>query len=120
MDFRSPVPSIVSARDFEVVVSEQFEDDGSFICKAISVTPPTTASRKGVVRGDILTTGFIVTPTSPGSVNVIYIAQVDPRGWIPASVVNVIISSQAKSIQNLKQYILKNKNTLRLVGKSKL
>eukprot|EP01060_Flectonema_neradi_P005986 TRINITY_DN13_c0_g2_i1.p1 TRINITY_DN13_c0_g2~~TRINITY_DN13_c0_g2_i1.p1 ORF type:complete len:240 (+),score=41.43 TRINITY_DN13_c0_g2_i1:39-722(+) len=116
MSFRSPVPSLISARDFEVLVSEQFEEGGSFICKAISVTPPTRKTPKGVIRGEILTTGFIVTPTSPTSINVIYIAQIDPKGWIPASVVNVIVSSQAKSIQNLKQYILKNRATLRKIG----
>ena len=107
MAFKSPSALLISPRDFEVLISEKFEDnDNRFICKCLSVTPPTTPAVPGSIRGEILTTGFIAQAKSPRSVSVFYVAQIDPKGWIPSSVVNMIISRQAKSIQNLKRHVL--------------
>eukprot|EP01061_Rhynchopus_euleeides_P042318 TRINITY_DN7385_c0_g1_i1.p1 TRINITY_DN7385_c0_g1~~TRINITY_DN7385_c0_g1_i1.p1 ORF type:complete len:245 (+),score=67.92 TRINITY_DN7385_c0_g1_i1:154-888(+) len=106
MYFKSPAPLLINPRDFEVLISEKFEKDGSFICKCISVTPPRQPAVPGSVRGEILTTGFIAQAHKGNSVRVFYVAQIDPKGWIPASVVNLIISRQAKSIQNLKKHVL--------------
>ena len=107
MRFRSPAPLLISARDFEVLIAEKFDSDGAFVCKCNSVLPSLTATIKGSVRGTILTTGFIAKPVTGQTkgVNVFYVAQIDPKGWIPNSVVNLIISRQARSIQNLKKHI---------------
>ncbi|KAJ9458316.1 Protein ENHANCED DISEASE RESISTANCE 2-like [Diplonema papillatum] len=120
MRFRSPAPILVSPRDFELLISEKFEPDGSFICKAVSVAsgPKSPKPEPGTVRGEILTTGFVAKPYTrrdggPGT-KVVYVAQVDPKGWVPAQVVNLIVGRQATSIQNLKRHILR---TLAAKGK---
>eukprot|EP00755_Sulcionema_specki_P029756 Sspe_Gene.92838::Locus_65602_Transcript_1_1_Confidence_1.000_Length_1037::g.92838::m.92838 len=106
MAFRSPT-ILVSHRDFEVLVSERVLDDGRFVCKAVSITPGVVPTPRGFVRGEVLTSGFIAVPIKGGGIEVTYIAQMDPKGWIPPQVVNLIAARQSVGIQQLRKYLKK-------------
>eukprot|EP01062_Namystynia_karyoxenos_P062258 TRINITY_DN55173_c0_g1_i1.p1 TRINITY_DN55173_c0_g1~~TRINITY_DN55173_c0_g1_i1.p1 ORF type:complete len:259 (+),score=71.52 TRINITY_DN55173_c0_g1_i1:74-778(+) len=104
MAFRSP-SRLVRNRDFEVVVAEKLCADGSFLAKAESVTPSQTPPRKGFVRGEIRLSGFVVRPLAARRLQVTYIAQMDPKGWVPPQIVNLIATRQAGGIQRLREYL---------------
>jgi hypothetical protein len=62
---------------------------------ARSVIHPQCPEVKGVTRGEILASGWLVKPrkTTPPSCVVSYVTQVDPKG-IPAAVANVVQEKQ--------------------------
>ena len=56
----------------------------------------------GVVRGEVMTSCFILEPTESGT-RVIYLANVDPKGMLPHIVVNYVAKSQGQNIHRIRQ-----------------
>eukprot|EP00276_Gloeochaete_wittrockiana_P014110 CAMPEP_0184332340 /NCGR_PEP_ID=MMETSP1089-20130417/1521_1 /TAXON_ID=38269 ORGANISM="Gloeochaete wittrockiana, Strain SAG46.84" /NCGR_SAMPLE_ID=MMETSP1089 /ASSEMBLY_ACC=CAM_ASM_000445 /LENGTH=218 /DNA_ID=CAMNT_0026655661 /DNA_START=48 /DNA_END=704 /DNA_ORIENTATION=+ len=86
--FSMPFP--LSNRDFVTIRAYKFEDN-SWTTTARSVVHPAVPEDANFVRGDIVVDGFQVSPSpeNPNHSYVRYVAQVDPKGSIPAFAVNL-------------------------------
>lgn len=51
---------------------------------------------------------------NPPRTHVSYVVQFDPKGWIPAWVVNIIASEQARNVLRLKKYLIKHDISYRI------
>eukprot|EP01105_Mastigella_eilhardi_P015881 TRINITY_DN3635_c0_g1_i1.p1 TRINITY_DN3635_c0_g1~~TRINITY_DN3635_c0_g1_i1.p1 ORF type:complete len:127 (+),score=45.11 TRINITY_DN3635_c0_g1_i1:356-736(+) len=91
----------VSHRDFVSFVgrSDKSEDSMSVVCKSVAYPVP---EEKGFVRGELQTSCFIFKKEDRG-VLVNYIAQVDPKGWVPTAVVNAVAKTQPLILISLKK-----------------
>jgi len=108
MRLRYKFPALLSNREFVVhaydgVVSE---DPKMVVCASISVTHEMCPEDPQYVRGIILTSGYVCKEITqnPPRTHVAYVAQFDPKGWIPAVVINIISSEQARNVLRLKKY----------------
>jgi len=88
--FKTPFP--VTSRDFCAIRCSTEEDGVRYIwgCSVISSAVPENAEGK-FVRGMIIVSGFVFKPVDgePDQCLITNVNQVDPKGWIPAWVVNL-------------------------------
>jgi hypothetical protein len=63
----------------------------------------------GVIRGDMIIAGFLLTPLSEGC-KVQYVLQLDLKGSIPSSVASLAASSQAMFLANIRKVMDKDKS----------
>eukprot|EP00008_Paramoeba_atlantica_P008432 CAMPEP_0201484346 /NCGR_PEP_ID=MMETSP0151_2-20130828/8536_1 /ASSEMBLY_ACC=CAM_ASM_000257 /TAXON_ID=200890 /ORGANISM="Paramoeba atlantica, Strain 621/1 / CCAP 1560/9" /LENGTH=362 /DNA_ID=CAMNT_0047867977 /DNA_START=123 /DNA_END=1211 /DNA_ORIENTATION=- len=106
--YSAPWP--VSYRDFVVVASEAIRDNGLFIAGAHSVEHEDFPATEHV-RGTIYSSGFVIKPlptTEEGipQCQVWYTGTIDPAGWIPVSVSNIVNSSQPMNLAKLRDLIV--------------
>jgi hypothetical protein len=59
----------------------------------------------GAVRGEIAGSGYYFTSTGENQCTVEYLVQVDPKGGVPTSAVNLMCTDQAKNVKRLKEYL---------------
>ena len=57
------------------------------------------------VRGSMLPSGWILKPLNGNEWDVFYIAQINPMGWLPPSVVNAVCGDAALSIAALRKLL---------------
>jgi len=58
------------------------------------------------VRGAVLTSGYYVVPDKlKGGSTVHFVVQADPRGSLPAWVVNLVAPKQAHNVTRLRKYL---------------
>ena len=57
------------------------------------------------VRGSMLPSGWILKPLKGNEWDVFYIAQINPMGWLPPSVVNAVCGDAALSIAALRKLL---------------
>jgi hypothetical protein len=57
------------------------------------------------VRGSMLPSGWILKPLKGIEWDVFYIAQINPMGWLPPSVVNAVCGDAALSIAALRKLL---------------
>lgn len=96
--FSAPYP--VATRDFCSLRCSKKDEDGTCYIWGSSIAHesiPEDASN-GYVRGNALLSSWIFRPTDDGKTQVIQINQLDPKGWIPAFVVNM---SKGKAVERL-------------------
>jgi len=95
--FRAPFP--VTCRDFVAIRCRKLETDRKLIF-GTSIRHDSGPERTDFVRGAAPISGFLFErlPDKPKFTRVIHIVQIDPRGWIPASVVNF---SKAKTLERI-------------------
>jgi hypothetical protein len=73
-----------------------------------SIKHEKTPEISGFVRGELLTSGYIIEPvdgTQQKESKVTYIVQLDPKGWLPTSVVNSVAVDQPKTLASLRNFI---------------
>jgi len=111
-------PWPASPRDFVYTWSKKWRNDGYGLATAISILHPNydegKGSCKGYVRGELIETGFVLKdigkPEDKKSLFT-YILCINPRGWIPTSIVNMVAGDQALNCVRMKDYWDKNEDT---------
>ena len=110
------MPAIVPDRDFiwdqvalrlptgSVLIAGKSVDDAE-----VSDVP----SPKGHVRGAVLTSGYYVTPrwSQDGEMEgsqIAFVVQADPKGVLPAWVVNLVAPKQAHNVTRLRKFLDSN------------
>jgi len=107
--FSAPWP--VTSRDFVVCAGEKLLEDGTYLSVVHSVEREEFPDIEGFVRGYLSYSGFVVKPIENDAdgrprCEVTYLAQVDPKGWIPTLVVNLVNKDQPMCINKLRNAIL--------------
>eukprot|EP01016_Furgasonia_blochmanni_P020351 TRINITY_DN2269_c0_g1_i10.p1 TRINITY_DN2269_c0_g1~~TRINITY_DN2269_c0_g1_i10.p1 ORF type:complete len:201 (-),score=33.41 TRINITY_DN2269_c0_g1_i10:108-710(-) len=95
---------IVANRDYTVLNHRLYLPDGTIVSSGHSVDR--TAQRppeKGDVRAEVILAGYIFIPI-PGTetTKVIYVFQVDPKGMVPKTLVNLAAKMQCNCINRLR------------------
>jgi hypothetical protein len=88
--FGLPVP--ISDRDYVYRGRAVKGAGGSVVLQMHSVTHAKAPETVGV-RANLLKSKYVLTPLSAGSTSVVVEIQTDPRGWLPAWLVNLIQKS---------------------------
>jgi len=96
--YSAKAPTGVSNRDFVNQRSWSNKDDREFIIMNHSVIHPKAPEKKGFVRANSIQTGYLVRVRSEGGCTLTYLTQTDPRGWIPAWLVNKVTKTFAPKI----------------------
>ncbi|KAH3731590.1 hypothetical protein Pelo_17581 [Pelomyxa schiedti] len=100
----------VSNRDFACLVCSVHDTAAqSGVIVAKSITRPDIPEETGYVRAELLSSAFLIATTADGGLEVNYVVQLDPKGWVPTAVVNAVSKDQPMVLAKLKQYILKLK-----------
>ena len=71
-----------------------------------SVLHDSKPEAKGLVRGDIMDTGYVIRKEKEGT-RLSYIVCANPRGWLPVSVVNLVAADQALNVQRVIEHFRK-------------
>ena len=97
----------VSTRESLSVNKLFYESNGIIIGVAASIEHPDCPVHKQNVRVDLCIIGWILIPDdqNPNSTNVVYILQIDPKGWLPKSLYNIFCDIQALNVGRLRNYI---------------
>jgi START domain len=96
--FYAPWP--VSHRDFVYAIKVFKRDDGVLlIAKSINAGVP---ERRGVVRGEIIVSGFYLKSLGPSATNVTYLVSVDPKGSLPGFIVNMLGKKQSSNVNKIR------------------
>jgi len=107
--FQSPAFP-VSNRDFCVVAGERLTEDGIFVSAVNSIERDDVPEESGFVRGVLSPSGFVITPlpnAEDGSprCEVVYLVQLDPMGWVPHWITNMVNVDQPRCINQIKDAI---------------
>jgi len=116
--FRLPWP--LNKRDF--VWYEHFGDTekGIGFDLGVSVLHDDFPSVKGFVRGEIQSSGYVFIPNGDGKTSkAVYMVLVDPKGWLPAWVVNLVAADQAMNLMRLRNIFEQKGETLKAKKKKK-
>jgi len=102
------LPSVIPDRDFiwdqvamrlptgSVLIAGRSVDESDSLCPC----------EKGHVRGAVLTSGYYIVPDHvSGGSTVAFVVQADPRGSLPAWVVNLVAPKQAHNVSRLRDYL---------------
>lgn len=85
------MPSILANRDFCILKTwKASPKKGEWIMFKYSVNHPNCPERRGFIRANSILSGYYIRKLNYGT-EFNYYTQCDPRGWIPASIVNRII-----------------------------
>ena len=101
--FSAPWP--VSHRDF-VFASRKFErpDGAILVGKSIDAGVP---EERGVVRGEVITSGFYLKRIDQNTTEMTYLVAVDPKGSLPGFVVNKLGKNQCANVNKIRHVITK-------------
>jgi hypothetical protein len=91
----------ISPRDFLYVIHGNILEDGTHVLTCYSIEDPIKPPQKGVVRGVIHRSGYILKPLPDGQTETTFIAQVDMKGFIPKFAINLAASMVGFSVGRL-------------------
>lgn len=109
IEIESPAP-LVSARDF-LLFRRHYEKDGKHIFLHNSIVNDTLfPEKKGVVRGVMEFQGFIAEPDPDhsGNVRLTFLVHADPKGKIPATVYNLVVTNQGYAAKGIRKKAIEN------------
>jgi len=110
MKFKPP-SSVVTARDFATISGSQYDKNTQ---KAIVYSKSTKSSlipeTSAFVRGETLS-GYFIEPSrqDPSKSNVVYIVQLDPKGWLPGAIKTKVAQEQPMTLVKMRDFIAKSK-----------
>ena len=102
---RIATPPIVWTRD-AVFVQGVKEVDGTYYLATKSFEFEEKPPVDGYVRVDINIAGFIIKPVEAYRSVVTYIMNVNPGGWVPSFVINMVQKKQAEAVLRLRDCLL--------------
>lgn len=106
--FAAPWPA--SDRDFVYSHDIQVTENGSVLYKMKSVVLADAKENSGVVRGEIIESSYRLTSIDKNKTKIELIYHVDPKGWLPSWIVNIIQRTLPyRILHNLKLRIAENK-----------
>jgi hypothetical protein len=82
-------------------------DDKSALVLGESIEHPDHPEKKGMldyVRGKIFSSGYHVKANGDRSCFVTYLVSVDPQGWLPPMITNLIAADQAENVKRLRNH----------------
>mmetsp|Transcript_47703 Transcript_47703/g.139008 ORF Transcript_47703/g.139008 Transcript_47703/m.139008 type:complete len:321 (-) Transcript_47703:130-1092(-) len=103
--FTTPA-KIICPRELMLVGRFRFEEDGSAVVAMQSVEYPEMPIDPDFVRVNFIEGGYIVRP-KPGTSNeftITYTGCVDPKGWIPTWLANLVAPKQALTLAKVKKF----------------
>jgi len=103
---RSPI-AFITPRELVLEGRLRFEGDGALLISIRSVESPDAPMSDEYVRAKFVEGGYIIRP-SPGSLtdfSVTWTGCVDPSGWIPARVANLVAVRQGQTLAKLKKFL---------------
>jgi len=104
LQFKAPT-ALVYNRDFCTFGSVIKLEDGSFVAFSTSVESDLYPPQTGFVRGKLMVSGHYIRPLEGGKgVAITYVVQLDPMGWIPSWVANLVSTEQPLVIAQMKDY----------------
>mmetsp|Transcript_1502 Transcript_1502/g.1700 ORF Transcript_1502/g.1700 Transcript_1502/m.1700 type:complete len:234 (+) Transcript_1502:25-726(+) len=82
----------IAQRDMCVLMSFKRTDgeNSKALCIGTSIVNPGCPEVNGIVRANILASGFVLEPLGPNKTKVTYLIQLELGGWIPAWVTNFV------------------------------
>uniref|UniRef100_A0A7S4MT69 START domain-containing protein n=1 Tax=Vannella robusta TaxID=1487602 RepID=A0A7S4MT69_9EUKA len=104
--FKSP-SMMVTNRDFVMARAVKRCDDGTILSNHVSVVDDDAPDAKGFVRGDVFASGYWLKPNGDGTSTAAYVVQIDPKGWIPTAIVNVVAKKQPLVLAKMREYLAK-------------
>jgi len=121
---------LVSDREFVYLENRKRYDDGKLVVLAFSIPRDDIALLPGCVRGEIVTTGFVIEnaelseshkqelATTESKVEfeclVTYVVQVDPKGWLPTWLINFVAGNEPLCLDRIRNFIKENRDKLQL------
>lgn len=105
------VLNIVSPRDLCMAFVQRREAPGLWVSVSRSMSHPNCPPRPGCVRGDGIIAGLVMKEASDGrgGTDITYVAQVDPKGWLPTFAVNLGSGKGAQCIKYLQKFVLEGR-----------
>ena len=98
-------PPGVSNRD-SVTVNGVYEDeDENIFIAERSIEYPQIPPVDGVVRANLLLSGFVVRPTGPRTTMLSHVFNLDPRGSLPEAFINLVQKAQANVPGNIRELL---------------
>ncbi|KAL6046317.1 START domain containing protein [Balamuthia mandrillaris] len=113
--FKAPWP--VTNRDFVVIAGETLDDDGVFVSVVNSIETPDIPEQEGFVRGELRCSGFVIKPLPNGPKGeprsqLTYLVQLNPMGWIPGWVNNLVNQEQPLCIDSIRKAVYKTQDMI--------
>eukprot|EP00730_Choanoeca_flexa_P002996 TRINITY_DN11255_c0_g1_i2.p1 TRINITY_DN11255_c0_g1~~TRINITY_DN11255_c0_g1_i2.p1 ORF type:complete len:1009 (+),score=297.20 TRINITY_DN11255_c0_g1_i2:259-3027(+) len=98
-----------SGRDFCLLQSVSFEEDGGFVVSTRSIEDDRCPPKSGLVRGGITVGGAVCQPLKedPMKCRFVYMMAIDPKGTIPTFVANVVAVSQPLAVADIRDLLMK-------------
>jgi len=104
-------PAILSNRDMCALGRIRYEKDGGAMLALMSIEHPDAPAATGLVRCSMLYGGYIIRPTSdPDIFKVTWTGCVDPGGWLPTWVANLVCWKQGLTLCRFKKKVLELKS----------
>merc|ERR1712137_400928 len=104
LKFKSP-SFMVSNRDICLVRAIKELDDGAILSNHVSVECDDCPEEKGFVRAEASASGFWIKGNNEGGATIAYVIQLDPKGWIPNKIVNLVAKEQPLILACLRNYL---------------
>jgi hypothetical protein len=100
--YAGKAPKPISSRDFLNQRCWMSAGGGEYLIFNTSVTHSKCPPKRGFVRAVSKISGYLIRPwgTDGKSCTLTYISNSDPKGWLPSSMVNMLVSSFAPAMLN--------------------
>lgn len=107
--FKSP-SMMVTNRDFALARAVKRCDDGIILSNHISVETDEIPPESGFVRGEVAESGYWIKENEDGKNSLVaYVVQIDPKGWIPTPIVNLVAKKQPMVLGRMRDHMAKLK-----------
>jgi len=92
---------LLANREFIFLENRTYSEQDGYAVACITV-PYDYPVVNGFVRGEMLPSGWVVKEIEPSVCEVTYIAQVDPKGWIPPFIVNWVATDALAALTKIR------------------
>jgi len=92
---------LLANREFIFLENRTYSEQDGYVVACITV-PYDYPVVIGFVRGEMLPSGWVVKEIEPNVCEVTYIAQVDPKGWIPPFIVNWVATDALAALTKIR------------------
>jgi len=79
-------------------------DEGTVLSLAQSVERLDVPEKPPFVRGTVLASGYLAKSIGQNRCELTYVVQVDPKGWLPKWVVNLVAVDQTDNVTRIADY----------------
>lgn len=98
--------AIIANRDMVGVGRFRFEGENVVVATLQSIEHPSVPETADFVRINFVEGGYVIRDKGNGTFEVTYAACVDPKGWLPTFVANLVCAKQGLTLVKLKEYML--------------
>jgi len=95
---------VISNRDFCLMCGLKKLDNGRMVAYSQSIEYERCPPAPGFIRGELKATGSYVEPVDDQTISLTYVVQLDPKGWIPPWVSNIVGDEQPMNVAAMRKY----------------